>query len=135
MANRKLFPVLVGHGTRKRVQRRLFGDYVLDGCSATMGMDSDFLVCVPWTEHGWYTSVWRDRILAVTVSPSAQIILHIFPGTRVLKNHILTSFVRVKVISITIFFVVAIVISAGGIGGQKIGFKYWHDRESTYIDR
>ncbi|CAF9927360.1 MAG: hypothetical protein HETSPECPRED_006565 [Heterodermia speciosa] len=33
----------------------------------------------------------------------------------------------VKVISITIFFVVAIVISSGGIGGQKIGFKYWHD--------
>lgn len=33
----------------------------------------------------------------------------------------------IKVISITIFFIVAIVISAGGIGPQKIGFKYWND--------
>lgn len=33
----------------------------------------------------------------------------------------------IKVISITIFFIVAIVISAGGIGGEKIGFKYWKD--------
>ena len=100
-----------------------------------MGMDIDFLVCVPWTEHGWYTSVWGDRILAVTVSPSAHLILHIMPGTRILQSHILTRFVRVKVISITIFFVVAIVISAGGIGGQKIGFKYWHDRENSIYRR
>lgn len=33
----------------------------------------------------------------------------------------------IKVISITIFFIVAIAISAGGIGGEKIGFKYWKD--------
>ncbi|KAI4121413.1 MAG: hypothetical protein LQ347_006867 [Umbilicaria vellea] len=33
----------------------------------------------------------------------------------------------IKIISISIFFVVAIIISAGGIGGKKIGFKYWHD--------
>lgn len=30
-------------------------------------------------------------------------------------------------ISITIFFIVAIFISGGVIGPQKIGFKYWHD--------
>ncbi|KAI5804988.1 amino acid permease [Geopyxis carbonaria] len=33
----------------------------------------------------------------------------------------------VKVISISVFFVVATVISAGGIGPGPIGFKYWHD--------
>ncbi|MCJ1283022.1 hypothetical protein MMC26_002349 [Xylographa opegraphella] len=33
----------------------------------------------------------------------------------------------VKIISISVFFIVAIFISAGCIGPQKIGFKYWHD--------
>ncbi|KAI4226330.1 MAG: hypothetical protein L6R36_003274 [Xanthoria steineri] len=33
----------------------------------------------------------------------------------------------IKVISITIFFIVGIFISAGVIGPQKIGFKYWDD--------
>ncbi|KAL9579732.1 MAG: hypothetical protein Q9212_004934 [Teloschistes hypoglaucus] len=33
----------------------------------------------------------------------------------------------IKVIAILIFFIVAIFISAGVIGPQKIGFKYWHD--------
>ncbi|KAF2652993.1 amino acid permease [Lophiostoma macrostomum CBS 122681] len=33
----------------------------------------------------------------------------------------------IKVISISIFFILAIAISAGGIGPQKIGFKYWND--------
>lgn len=33
----------------------------------------------------------------------------------------------IKVISITIFFIIAIAISTGGIGPRKIGFKYWKD--------
>ncbi|KAF2089575.1 amino acid permease [Saccharata proteae CBS 121410] len=33
----------------------------------------------------------------------------------------------IKVISLSVFFILAIIISAGGIGPQKIGFKYWHD--------
>ncbi|KAF1999720.1 amino acid permease [Amniculicola lignicola CBS 123094] len=33
----------------------------------------------------------------------------------------------IKVISISIFFILAIAISTGGIGPQKIGFKYWND--------
>ncbi|KAL8678347.1 MAG: hypothetical protein Q9186_005304 [Xanthomendoza sp. 1 TL-2023] len=33
----------------------------------------------------------------------------------------------IKVISITIFFIVACFISGGVIGPQKIGFKYWND--------
>lgn len=38
---------------------------------------------------------------------------------------------RIKVIAIIIFFICAIFISAGVIGPQKIGFKYWNDRERT----
>ncbi|KAF2499706.1 amino acid permease [Lophium mytilinum] len=33
----------------------------------------------------------------------------------------------IKVLSISVFFIIAIAISAGGIGPQKIGFKYWHN--------
>jgi len=33
----------------------------------------------------------------------------------------------IKVISISVFFILAIAISSGGIGPQKIGFKYWND--------
>ncbi|KAM5485565.1 hypothetical protein McanCB56680_001866 [Microsporum canis] len=33
----------------------------------------------------------------------------------------------IKVISLTIFFILATCISAGGIGGKTIGFKYWKD--------
>ncbi|EKG14307.1 Amino acid/polyamine transporter I [Macrophomina phaseolina MS6] len=33
----------------------------------------------------------------------------------------------IKVISISVFFILAICITSGGIGPQKIGFKYWHD--------
>lgn len=33
----------------------------------------------------------------------------------------------IKVVSISIFFILAICITSGGIGPQKIGFKYWHD--------
>jgi amino acid transporter len=43
---------------------------------------------------------------------------------RVSTRAVLTS---PRVISISLFFIVAIVISAGGIGPQKIGFKYWHN--------
>ncbi|KAI1934701.1 hypothetical protein LOZ12_006124 [Ophidiomyces ophidiicola] len=34
---------------------------------------------------------------------------------------------RIKIISLTIFFILAIAISSGGIGGRTIGFKYWED--------
>ncbi|KAK2733579.1 hypothetical protein FQN57_002078 [Myotisia sp. PD_48] len=33
----------------------------------------------------------------------------------------------VKVISITVFFILAICINAGGIGGDAIGFRYWNN--------
>ncbi|KAJ5198609.1 uncharacterized protein N7498_007726 [Penicillium cinerascens] len=33
----------------------------------------------------------------------------------------------IKVLALIVFFILAICISAGGIGPQKIGFKYWHD--------
>lgn len=34
---------------------------------------------------------------------------------------------RIKVLSLIVFFILAICISAGGIGPQTIGFKYWHN--------
>ncbi|RPA81683.1 general amino acid permease AGP3 [Ascobolus immersus RN42] len=33
----------------------------------------------------------------------------------------------IKVLSITVFFILAIVITTGGLGPEKIGFKYWSD--------
>lgn len=33
----------------------------------------------------------------------------------------------IKVLSLIVFFILAICISSGGIGPQTIGFKYWHD--------
>ncbi|KAL2000479.1 hypothetical protein VTN02DRAFT_3029 [Thermoascus thermophilus] len=33
----------------------------------------------------------------------------------------------IKVLSLCVFFILAICISAGGIGPRTIGFKYWHD--------
>jgi amino acid permease len=34
---------------------------------------------------------------------------------------------RIKVIALVVFFILAICISSGGIGPEKIGFRYWHD--------
>jgi amino acid transporter len=31
------------------------------------------------------------------------------------------------VLALIVFFVLAIIISAGGIGPKKIGFEYWHN--------
>ncbi|KAL4949323.1 amino acid permease/ SLC12A domain-containing protein [Aspergillus filifer] len=33
----------------------------------------------------------------------------------------------IKVLALIVFFILAICISTGGIGGETIGFKYWHD--------
>ncbi|KAL3463603.1 amino acid permease/ SLC12A domain-containing protein [Aspergillus heterothallicus] len=33
----------------------------------------------------------------------------------------------IKVLALIVFFILAICISTGGIGGQVIGFKYWHN--------
>lgn len=33
----------------------------------------------------------------------------------------------IKIISIVAFFIAAVIISTGGVGPEKIGFKYWHD--------
>ena len=33
---------------------------------------------------------------------------------------------RIKVIALIVFFILAIIISSGGIGPEPIGFKYWH---------
>ena len=33
----------------------------------------------------------------------------------------------IKVIALSVFFILAIAITSGGLGPQKIGFKYWRD--------
>jgi amino acid permease len=33
---------------------------------------------------------------------------------------------RIKVLALIVFFILAICISAGAVGPQTIGFKYWH---------
>lgn len=33
---------------------------------------------------------------------------------------------RIKVVALIVFFILAIIISSGGIGPEPIGFKYWH---------
>lgn len=33
----------------------------------------------------------------------------------------------IKVLALIVFFILAIIISAGGIGPRAIGFEYWHD--------
>lgn len=33
----------------------------------------------------------------------------------------------IKVLALVVFFILAIIISSGGIGPQKIGFQYWHN--------
>lgn len=33
----------------------------------------------------------------------------------------------IKVLALIVFFILAIIISAGGIGPSAIGFKYWHE--------
>ncbi|GLI81610.1 hypothetical protein PoHVEF18_009995 [Penicillium ochrochloron] len=40
---------------------------------------------------------------------------------------IIVFFVMIKVIALVVFFILAICISSGGIGPEKIGFRYWHD--------
>lgn len=33
----------------------------------------------------------------------------------------------IKVLALVVFFILAIIISSGGIGPKKIGFQYWHN--------
>jgi hypothetical protein len=33
----------------------------------------------------------------------------------------------IKVLALIVFFILAIIISAGGVGPHKIGFEYWHN--------
>lgn len=40
---------------------------------------------------------------------------------------------RIKVLALIVFFILAICISAGGIGPQTIGFKYW-DNPGAFAD-
>lgn len=80
-----------------------------------MGLDLDLLVplLVPVEPGG--TGVWRDGVLAVLVS------------TMRLVDILCTDPTRIKVLALIAFFILAICISAGGVGPGPIGFKYWSD--------
>lgn len=86
-----------------------------------MGMDTGLLGLLHGAKHGRDLGLWGDRVLAVLVG-SLQTPLPVAMAGLCAT--------RIKVISITIFFIVGIFISAGVIGPQKIGFKYWDDRKS-----
>ena len=81
-----------------------------------MGLDHHFLVSVPWDQYAGCFGIWRGRVLAVSVS---------FPAP--CSNFIKLTIPSIKVISICIFFLLAVIISTGGIGPGPIGFKYWND--------
>lgn len=71
----------MGDCTGKRVQCCFASDNVLDGRGTTMGMDPDILGHISKFKHGGYPSIWRDRVLAVTVSPSSSV-KYLVPGVR-----------------------------------------------------
>ncbi|RDW67277.1 amino acid permease [Aspergillus mulundensis] len=86
-------------GPRKRIQRRLPGHHVLDRNGPAVGVDPDLLVSVPGAGERWGARVWRDGVWLSLI----------------------------KVLALSVFFILAICISTGEIGGETIGFKYWHE--------
>jgi amino acid permease len=81
-----------------------------------MGLDPYLLVPVPWNVKSRCPGIRRSRILVGIV----RLLI-------VKKLRSMLIFHRIKVISLIVFFILAICISSGGIGPQKIGFKYWHE--------
>lgn len=80
-----------------------------------MGLDSHILGFVPRSVESGHSCIRRDGILAFSVG---------IP--RIWLRRTLT-ICSIKVLALIVFFILAICISAGGIGPQTIGFKYWHD--------
>ena len=80
-----------------------------------MGLDPHLLVPVSCPFKSGHFSLWRDGVLAFIVS-----IVSINSWEILIQS-------RIKVLALIVFFILAICISAGAIGPQTIGFKYWHD--------
>lgn len=102
-------------GSRQRIQLRLPRHRILDTGSPAMGLDPHILGVVPSSLESGNSRLRRDGVLAFSVSVPLS-----------WEEQLLT-IGSIKVLALIVFFILAICISAGGIGGQTIGFKYWHD--------
>jgi len=80
-----------------------------------MGLDPHILVPISCSLQPGHLSIRRNGVLAFFVSRLQD-----------RAEQVLTTS-RIKVLALIVFFILAICISAGGIGPQTIGFKYWHD--------
>lgn len=99
----------------------LTGRKILEwGSHTTMGADFDVLGADTFPLPTRSFGVWRSGILAFLNQVSPIVALFFCA-----RNQLTIKLLRV--ISITFFFIIAIAISSGGIGDQKIGFKYWQD--------
>lgn len=101
-------------GPCQRIQLHIPRHRILDNSSTTMGLDPHLLVFVFDTLQPGYFSIRRNGVLAVNVSSEPVL------GEFYLTPH------SIKVLALVVFFILAICISAGAIGPQTIGFKYWH---------
>lgn len=81
-----------------------------------MGLDSYILGAFSVSVQFGRFGIRGDGVLAFSVC--ASVIVNV---RAVLTNP------SIKVLSLIVFFILAICISAGAIGPRKIGFAYWHD--------
>jgi amino acid permease len=81
-----------------------------------MGLDPHFLGALPYSVEFGNFGIWRNGILAFSVNLYHSLLF----GPRLTTT-------RIKVLALIVFFILAIIISAGGIGPGPIGFKYYHD--------
>lgn len=82
-----------------------------------MGLDPHLLGNVPRAFKFGNSGIRRDGVLAFPVSDIPQ-------STSLSLSLLIIP--RIKVIALIVFFILAIIISSGGIGPGPIGFKYWH---------
>lgn len=81
-----------------------------------MGLDLDLLGDVSYPVKSRNFGLRRDGILAISVS---------FRVLGFEASNLLID-CSIKVLALIVFFILAIIISAGGIGPRAIGFEHWH---------
>lgn len=81
-----------------------------------MGLDLDLLGDVPCPVKSRNLGLRRDGILVISV----RFCMAGFEAPIWLTD------CSIKVLALIVFFILAIIISAGGIGPRATGFKYWH---------
>lgn len=79
-------------------------------------------------QWGWILIFWTLFLilsnLGVLAYGEMEFWLSLYVPLDLLDN---TNIDRIKVLALIVFFILAICISAGGIGPTTIGFKYWDD--------